>query len=65
MKLDATNPIYWGLGGLLLCYGLTRQAPRGALAATAGVFLLAVKAAEGLSRLTRREASQAAGVAAT
>ncbi len=53
MKLAATHPVYWGIGGVLVSYGLSKPSSSGRLAATAGVLLLAVKMAEGLYWIAR------------
>jgi hypothetical protein len=58
MKFPPTNPIYWGIGGMLASYGLQKATPERRLVATAGLFLLAVKAAEGLSWLARTISSK-------
>ena len=49
MTSTSTGPIHWGIGGVLVSYGLLRPTSWGRLAVTAGVFMLAVKAAEAIS----------------
>ena len=46
---SATHPGFWGVGGVLVTYGLTRKTCWGRLAATAGGFILAAKVAEAMS----------------
>lgn len=40
-----TSPIYWGIGGLMLSYGLLKEPP-GTIAVGVGVLLLVVKLIE-------------------
>lgn len=49
MKFASTNPLYWAVGGVLVSYGLLKPTLRGRLVTAAGVLILAVKVAEGLS----------------
>ncbi len=49
MTTTSTGHIHWGIGGVLLSYGLSRRTSWGRLAATVGIFVLAVKAVEALS----------------
>jgi len=49
MRLTSTLSIYWGIGGLLVSYGLLRPRPTGWVAATLGVLMLAAKGVEALS----------------
>ena len=49
MTSTSTGPIHWGIGGVLVSYGLMRPRSWGRLAATAGALMLVVKAAETLS----------------
>ncbi|HSB16566.1 MAG TPA: hypothetical protein VLE22_19095 [Bryobacteraceae bacterium] len=53
MKFSTTNPIYWGIGGMLVSYGLSKPTLERRVLAAAGLFVLAIKAAEGLSSLAR------------
>lgn len=58
MRLPPTHPIYWGIGGMLVSYGLSRRTLERRILATAGLFVLAVKAAEGLGALARTISSK-------
>ena len=49
MAATLTRPGYWGIGGALLSAGLLHPRTWGRMAATAGVFILAVKMAEALA----------------
>ena len=58
MKFPTTNPIYWGIGGMLVSYGLLKPTPERRFLAAAGLFVLAIKVAEGLSALARTISSK-------
>lgn len=58
MKFPTTNPIHWGIGGMLVSYGLWKPTLERRVLAGAGLFVLAVKAAEGLSWFARTISSK-------
>lgn len=50
---ERTHPVYWGIGGVLVGYGLMRSTPGAKLAIGAGALLLILKIAELGSRVAR------------
>lgn len=53
MSTPSTHPVLWGLGGILVSYGVMTSASRGSFALLAGVALLALKTAEVFSMTQR------------